>query len=144
MEAFPFSQSEWSRVSDLANVLTNAAHADDRVLHQVYFIELQEQLALLAEHYGEHPTLIETEADFTHVAVERVELYEKAKRFAIQNQLPTLTIRISLARVLLGDFQQPAKARIELLACEHELVPYGDEYYSKEWLATLAACAELT
>lgn len=131
MDQFPFTQSEWSRVSDAAFPLVNASLADDDVLYASLFIELQRVLAELRGRYGDHPVLLETEADFTDDNGQRICLYRRAIEVANCHRLPTLSTRLALARIFI-DVGQHRVALSELTACEDEarLAP-PDE--SAEW-----------
>ena len=123
MHPFPYSSDEWEFVSTASLKVVNATLADDDVLRASCFIGLQEVLDELRTRHGEHPVLLETEADFTDDLPERVELYQRAIGLALANRLSTLSIRLSLARVYLEDLRQPAQARHELVECQHELTP---------------------
>ena len=98
---------------------------------------------MLRAKYGEHPVLLETAADFTEDASEQVALYERAKRAAITGRLPTCSIRIALARVLVEELNQPARASQELLDCQAELADYADEAERQEWSELWKACGRL-
>jgi hypothetical protein len=139
MNAFPFTQVEWRRVSELAGRLTNAALADDDVLHASLFVDLQDLLADLSRRHGEHPGLWETEADFTDDPNTAIALYEQAKQLALRAGLPTYTIRISLARVLI-DQGDAAAAGKELRECRSEVAARGDDHEKAEWQELLASC----
>jgi hypothetical protein len=80
MNPFPFSESEWSRVAAATLAATNATLADDEVLSASHFVELQSVLTELRRVYGDHPVLLETEADFAAEGAERIALYEAVKR----------------------------------------------------------------
>ncbi len=125
MEAFPFTKSEWTAVSDATLPVVNAGLAEDAVLRAFYLVGLIDVLAGLRVRYGDHPVLLETEADFAEGDGERVTLYQRAAGIAAAHGLPTLSIRLSLARVLL-DLGQPAEAANELSLCESELTDTDD------------------
>ncbi len=131
MEAFPYTKAEWMPVRDTLLSLVNAGLADDDVLRASYLVEVIELLAALRERHGEHPVLLETEADFIDDEDERVELYRRAAGIATANGLATLSIRLSLAKVLL-DLDRPAEAALELATCQHEL-PDGDDSDRESW-----------
>ena len=99
------------------------------------FSELKAVLDGLRRSHGDHPTLIETEADFCDVPPLQVELYRRAIRLAEANDLPTLSIRLSLAAVLLDDFHDRAHAAQELRACKPELATGADKSQLEEWFA---------
>jgi len=64
METFPFSEAEWDAVLVASRAIVNAELAEDRILRQSAFVELPAVLAGLRDRYGDHPILVETEADF--------------------------------------------------------------------------------
>jgi hypothetical protein len=136
MEAFPFTQAECVAVSDEALPIVNAGMADDAVVRASHLAGLLDALAGLRVRHGDHPVLLETEADFTEDDGERILLYQQAARIAVANALPTLSIRLSLALLLL-DLGRRTAAREELLACETE-VSKGDESDRKSWVNLLA------
>lgn len=141
MKEFPFTEPEWGQVMEATLDVTNATLADDEVLRGSCLVTLQQVLGELRERYGDHPVLVETEADFTDDEADRVDLYKLAIGSAAGHGLPTLSIRLSLARLLL-EMGRSAEAQGELSACEGEL-PHGDAAERKEWL-TLAAEARQT
>ena len=53
--------------------------ADDKVVYESAKIEMQTILEDLKSRYGNHPVLIETEADFSDDAIQQINLYEQAK-----------------------------------------------------------------
>jgi hypothetical protein len=138
VEEFPFTDAEWDRVKEAALPLVNATFAEDDAVRASCFTELREVLGQLRARHGDHPVLLETEADFAEDDAERVALYRRAAGIAAAHRLPTLGIRLSLARVLL-DIEVPGAALAELLACERELVE-AKEPERASW-AELAAAA---
>ena len=136
MESWPFSKAEWASVSEAALPVVNASLAEDAVVRASHLIGLLDVLAGLRERHGDHPVLLETEADFTDDDGERVSLYRRAVGVAEANGIQTLTIRLSLSRLLLDRGQHDA-ARDELLACESEL-PDGDESDRASWAELIA------
>jgi hypothetical protein len=143
MGAFPFTTEEWSRVGDLAAAIFNATVADDDVLRASLIEELCDVLSGLRDRYGEHPVLFETEADYAEVPAERVELYERARQIAIDGGWVTYSIRLSLARVLLEDLGESARARQELAACRDEVMECDDASTRREWEVLDAACGRI-
>jgi hypothetical protein len=89
----------------------------------------------------DHPVLIETEADYTDDSRDRVALYRKAIAASTSYGLQTLSIRLSLADVLLKEFDDREGARLELQACEKELDQFADEWDRNRWSAMLAEVA---
>jgi hypothetical protein len=139
VEAWPFTEDEWQAVSDAALPVVNATWARDEVLHASCLLTLLETLAELRSRHGEHPKLLETEADFADSDEERLPLYERAIRTAETHGLQTLTIRLSLAEALLN-LHRPAEARAELLACRDEMAESEDESDRKSWADLMAEC----
>jgi hypothetical protein len=133
MEAFPFTRAEWQTVEDAALPVVKATFAEDEVLHESCFIELQCVLHSLRGRYRDHPVLLETEADFTGDPDVQRELYEQARDVAVQHGLPTASIRIALASLLLDDFNAIDAARDELTACRQEILDSGDEWEQSNW-----------
>lgn len=142
MDDFPFTQADWQRVQDATLAVTNATLADDAVLRASHFAELVAVLKELRERYGDHPILRETEADFLDEPSLQQDVYRLAIRSAEQNALPTLSIRIALARVLLEDFAEPKQAARELAACRSELSSNADESGKKEWYELMSKCEQ--
>ena len=143
MDEFPFSKEEWARVRAATHSVMNAALADDTTLRQSLMNELERVLEDLRCRYGDHPVLLETAADFQDTPTKQVGLYRSAIRLAEQNHLPTRSIRISLARVLLEDFGDASAAARELFACHGELRINADENDLAEWSQLLSKCGRL-
>jgi len=131
VEAFPFTNSDWSSVEDAAWSVVNASGADDEVLCASHLIEFFDVLERLRAKYGDHPVLLETQADFVEDDSERIVLYRKAASIAVSYGLPTLSIRLSLAKVLL-DSNEHDNAQKELRACEGELNE-ADDFERESW-----------
>ncbi len=131
MEAFPFTEAEWADVKDATLLVINATLSDDRVLHASHRIGLFDVLEALKTRYGNHPVLLETKADFTADDEECTELYLRAIHIAEEYSLPTLSIRLSLSRLLL-DGDNILDAKKQLLVCEGEL-DQGDPYERASW-----------
>jgi hypothetical protein len=140
MDAFPFGTADWSRVKEAALPVVNATFAGDSLLRESLLVELRRVLWELRDKYGDHPVLLETEADYIDDPGERRALYEVAGRTASDNGLPTYSIRIALARLLLDEFRLPAQAARELRECEPELATHADESERKEWAELLDQC----
>ena len=140
MEEFPFTAEEWERVRQAGERGLNATLQDDDVLSASCFCDLQDVLTELREIYGNHPILIETEADFTDDPHVQQRLYEEALSIAEHERLPTYTIRLSLAGTLIERFQAADLARDQLLACRSEVEHLGDEYELQQWQELMAKC----
>jgi hypothetical protein len=140
MDAFPFSESDWQRVKQVTLALLNASLIDDARLEASLFSELLRVLDELRAQYGDHPVLRETEADFLEDPAGRVDAYRTAIRVAEEHHLPTLSIRVSLARVLLENFTDPIRAKSELAACRSELSANADRGEMQEWSELMTEC----
>jgi hypothetical protein len=140
MDSFPFTNEEWLQVKESALTVLNASLAEDDVLRSSHEEELHCVLSQLKVKYGNHPVLLETEADYCDDPATQRDLYQQAIRQAESGQLATYTIRISLASVLLQDFNQPDQALAELLACQAELEPYADDSERREWTELVEEC----
>jgi hypothetical protein len=144
MTTFPFTEADWHCVSEAARDVVNATFAEDAVLRSSLFAELRQVLAQLRGKYGQHPALLETEADFTNEPTERVALYENAKELAEDQGLITYSIRLSLARVLLEELQEADRALRELIACREEVATLADEGDRAQWVELQAECIRRT
>ncbi len=131
MEQFPFSEAEWATVKEAALPVVNAGLAEDPALRTSRLPRLLDVLAGLRARHGDHPVLLETQAEFVEDDDERVHLYRRAATIADEHGLATLSIRLSLARVLL-ETGSPTAAVAELVACESELGE-GDESERDQW-----------
>lgn len=140
MDAFPFTDEEWEEVSEASRAIVNATLCDDEPLRESLYLELVEVLSALRGRYGPHPLLLETQADFETDVVQRVKLYVGALALALQEGLPTFTIRLSLARVLVRDIGEALLARRHLLLCKQAVEAYGDEAERAEWQELWALC----
>lgn len=121
MDAWPFSEEDWESVEEAVIDLVNASGEEDDEVIAANLKNVFDLLEALAIKYGPHPVLYETKADILPNPAERVELYRQAIRLAESNALQTLTIRLSLAEVLIEDLGNFAAARKELEACKDEL-----------------------
>jgi hypothetical protein len=141
MEEFPFSEVEWQRVQEASHSVVNATLADDAVLRSALLVELLAILAELRAVHGDHPVLLETEADFLDDPSSRVAVYRDAIRLAQRHALPTISIRLSLARTLLEDLRDPRNALAVLSACQGELHDGADEADKADWNRLVTECA---
>jgi hypothetical protein len=144
VEIFPFSSIDWQKVKDVVLSHVNATLANDDVLSESTYVEILAVLDELRKNYGEHPILIETAADFCNDPNSRLKMYRCAIQIAENNNLPTLSIRLSYAKVLLQDFKYQSEALSELNACKPELINNKDEYVLQEWNELLRQASELT
>jgi hypothetical protein len=135
----PFTAGEWDAIRWAAGAITEAAQANDPDGRAARFADLQSLLLELRDRHGNHPLLWETEADFTPDAEAAADLYRHAEELAVAGDLPTLSIRVSLARVLAEELSRPTEARDALLACREEL-PWAREADCVAWATLLAAC----
>ena len=139
MEAFPFRRKEWAAVSEAARAVADATLGASPSRRASRFAELRAQLGDLRDRYGDHPVLLETEADFTPEPAAAVALYRRAELLAAAHSLPALSIRLSLARLLVEELGQPGPAREALLACRDDL-PDASVADCAAWTALLAEC----
>jgi hypothetical protein len=140
LDPFPFSEEEWSRVCDAAHAITDASSMDVAVLMASRKVEMQIVIQALRNVHGDHPILLETEADYADDPIERRELYLRALDGAVRGNIPTYTIRIFLARVLLDHFADPQAAEAQLTACEAEVADLADDWDRNVWRELLQQC----
>jgi hypothetical protein len=141
MEEFPFTIEDWERLREPASSIIYASFAlNDETLRASAFVELQEVLNELRAMYGEHPVLLETEADFARVPELSIPLYRVAIELAVQHNLRTLSIRLALARTL-GIIDQYDAAMHELTRCQGELLDASDDE-RESWTDQIAELAE--
>jgi hypothetical protein len=139
MDKFPFTKREWKAVRAAAEAVAEASGPSQRT---VRFADLKAALDKLKDKHGDHPVLIETEADFTTDPASAAKLYRAAELYAAANELPTLSIRLSLARLLVEELDEPREARAALIACRDEL-PDAAAVECEAWNALLAECERL-
>lgn len=137
---WPFTEAEWDAVKEPALAAVNASIAGDAVLREAAGVELMAVLDALRAVHGDHPVLTETAADFADDPAERRGLYEKAVREAVAGGWPTYTIRLSLARLLLDEFERAEDAMRELRASEAEVDELGDEWERRDWSELVGRC----
>lgn len=140
MDAFPFTAEEWEEVSEASRAVVNATLYDDDPLSESLYLELVEVLSVLRGRYGPHPVLLETQADFETDVAERVKLYEAAIALAVEEALPTFTIRLSLARVLIEYVGDTRLAREHLLLCKQAVQAHGDDGERADWKKLSTLC----
>jgi N-methylhydantoinase B/oxoprolinase/acetone carboxylase alpha subunit len=133
MEEFPFTEEEWRRVDRATTALTNATLANDEIWHASASRRFRRVIRDLRKEYGDHPVLMETWADFLGSPERKRRLYCRAIRISMQHRLPTLTIRISYARLLFDSFHDSPNAIVQLQRCEREVLEVGDEYDKSSW-----------
>jgi len=142
MHPFPFSEEEWSRVNQAAADIVNQSLMNDPVLHVAGVTEMCAILDELRQHHGEHPILLETQADFIGDKVQSRDLYRQAIELAVRNYLPTYTARISLAGVLLTEFHDSNAASQQLIECNDELEQRADTWEQEQWAELMAQCTD--
>jgi len=133
MDEFPFSKEDWGRIHEPGLGLVNATMAEKEELRSVHRIRLLAVLDELEAIYGEHPILTETRADFSDTDEDSIRLYYRALELAEADDLPTYTIRLSLAPRLL-DLGDRVAAVVQLEACEGE----GDDWDRDNWAELMA------
>jgi hypothetical protein len=139
MDRFPFSKKEWRSIREAARSVAEAAQSNDADRRAARFTELLTLLKGLRDRHGDHPALLETEADFTPDPPAAVAIYRQAGETAAMHGLPTLSIRMSLARLLLEELADAPGARSTLLAGRAELVDARSAECSA-WAALLVEC----
>ncbi len=127
METFPFTAAEWKQVIDSTHPLMEARLAEDNSLAEAKLKILRSRLLDLKNKYGEHPILLETEADFVEEASEAKSLYERALSLAKENSLPIASISISYAYLVFAYLEDPKSAQEILESCRDEVYDGGDE-----------------
>jgi hypothetical protein len=137
----PLTSHELHAVRQAARAVARAAKAGDPDRRATRFSDLQSLLAEVRERRGDHPVLWELEADFTSEPAVAAHLYRRAEKAALEALLPTLSIRLSLARLLFKELGHIGEARAALLACSEEL-PAASEKQSAAWGELLAACEQ--
>src|SRR3954464_8489759 len=95
----PFTAGEWDAIRWAAGAITEAAQANDPDGRAARFADLQSLLVELRDRHGNHPLLWETEAASPRAPEAAAALYRRAEDLAVAGDLPTLSIRVSLARV---------------------------------------------
>lgn len=135
MVSFPFTSDEWEPLKGLALSIVNAQSAEDEVLAGSLTIQLLDHLDTLRARHGDHPVLLETAADFTPDPSDQAGLYRRAIELAGKYGLPTLSIRLSFAPVLV-ELGEPIAALAELQACGGE-VARGSADEPEQWLREL-------
>lgn len=133
MDAFPFTNADWERVKDASHPVLEARLADDDAVADSMFLTLRETLHDLRCKYGDHPVLLETEADFCDDSGDSIRLYKVALNLARKNSLPTASICLSYARVLIEDASNPGEARHVLESCREEVNASEDESDTTEY-----------
>jgi hypothetical protein len=121
MEVWPFSEEDWDSIEDAVVDLVNASEEADDEFVAKKLKNVFDLLEALAIKYGPHPVLFETKADIIPNPKERVELYREAISLAEMNFLPTSSMRLSLAEVLIEDLGDLKSANKELENCRSEL-----------------------
>jgi hypothetical protein len=135
----PMTTDELNAVRQAARAVARSARAGDVDRRAARFTHLQSVLAEVRERCGDHPILWELEADFTSDPAVAAKLYRRAEKAAVEDGLPTLSIRLSLARLLFKELGCTREARAALLACSEELAQ-ANEKQSAAWSELLAAC----
>jgi hypothetical protein len=140
MAEFTLAAEEVDAIQWAAGAVTAAAQAGDPDRRAARFADLRAILAELRARHGNQPVLLETEADFTLDPLAAADLYVLAERAAVERSLPTLTTRLSLARLLVEELGRPALAYETLLACQDEL-PSATDTNCTIWANLFTRCA---
>jgi hypothetical protein len=137
----PLTSDDLSAIRRAARAVASAQKCSDVERRSTQFACLQSVLAEVRERRGDHPVLWELEADFTLDPELAADLYRRAERAASTAGLPTFSIRLSLARLLLKELGCAGEARAALRACAAEL-PGASEKQSAAWEQLLGACEQ--
>jgi hypothetical protein len=132
---------ELEAVYRAARSVARAAKAEDVERRVARFADLQSVLAEVRQRRGDHPTLWELEADFASDPAVAADLYMRAEKAASDAGMPTLSVRLSLARLLVRELGYHREARAALLACADEL-PEASEKECAAWGELLTACEQ--
>jgi len=144
VDEFPFTNADWGRVKDAACSIVNAQLADDDALADSMFLDLQATLHDLRGTYGDHPILLETEADFCDDTEESIRLYADALSIASENDLPTGSICLSYARLLIENQRDIAKAQMLLESCRESIHVDADSTAIGEYEELTSMLASMT
>lgn len=144
-DEFPFSEEEWQHVTSRTHSVMNADLQDQSELRKYHFSELVIFLDILRSRYGDHPVLLETQADFDSDGARQILLYYKAIEIAEEKNYPTLSIRLSLARLLIDEFHDYATANETLRSCRAAALVDADRRVIDQWTEMANICStELT
>jgi len=139
---FPYTADEGNRIVEIARHLVNAGLAHDELRRAKQLAELRQYLDELIGKYGEHPILIETQADYADTFEESMALYEKAKTDSKSMGLPLLSICLSMALLVLNERDGKSRALELLQECQDE-VCNANEYELWKIEEIKAACGEI-
>jgi len=144
MDKFPFTKDEWDEIINISHDMVNEVYRYDNISPEL-FSKFLTTIKRLENKYGKHPKLSETLADHTDDKDERKKLYTEALELAISNDLPTITIRIAFARLLIDEIKNTDMALNILKADKKELENHDDEinvdeYYELKRSLTIKAC----
>ena len=129
------SRDDWNIIHVLAVEIANAAMAEDSIAEADARSKMLDHLALLADQYGNKPSILATRADYIDNPAEQVALLEKAYSLAVElADYPNMTlIAHSLSVVLietLGDIDAGRESLMRLKSC---LAQYSEEYEAGDY-----------
>jgi len=127
---FPYTTEEGDQITEIAKGLVNAGFADDEPKRAQRLSQLHDCLQKLIGKYGEHPTLIELQADFADTFEEGMSLYQKAKQISMSLGLSIRSICLSMAVLVLREKDAKGEAREFLQECQNEM---GDANEYELW-----------
>lgn len=130
-------------VQQAALAVVDTTMTENTELRVSRFSELQNVLAKLRKRYGEHPILLETEANFTDGAAAQMVIYKKAKTVAMKHGFPLLSICLSMAHLYLEELDDVHAARDELVACRNEVADVMT-HDRLDWCRLMTECNRLT
>ena len=122
----PFTEEEWSVVSELVCARANAVLADDDSVAASLYLELRDAISRLRAIHGDHPALLETLADSTDEPTEQFRLYAQAAARARATGFPAYTILLSWAEALADEGRLDAVLPL-LEESADEMAAWGDE-----------------
>ena len=114
------TKSDWDKLRALAAQLANAACADDKVLYNRYREDLLEYLNQLKAKYGDLPSIIATQADYTNRVREKKRLLKRALRRA--EEIDDLKNQILIAESLEEFHKEEVLDRAEAAAWRRKAV----------------------
>jgi len=130
MARWPFDEEDWKEWEKISRRYLDAVFAEDCLVADAISLEMYEMLTEWEKKYGEQSWILEKKADFADDPGEKLELYVRALRVAVERNDATLTIRLWLAELLLDEFDDAATALQVLTDGQHELLEPDQE---KDW-----------
>ena len=127
MNAWPFEEKDWKNWEAITRRYIDAVFAKDEIVCGSISREMYGMMIKWEKKYGEHPWILEHQADFAQNHRRKRELYERALDLAVKRCRATLTIRLSLAELLLDEFDDAVSALRVLMDGQLEVVEKAQE-----------------